>query len=69
MEGDVPESGSPTEDPSPLTTFLRQRFSSGRSDSIIPTEGREGTKITRLQYSGKVMAVFTSGGDAPGIIF
>uniref|UniRef100_A0A0N5A958 ATP-dependent 6-phosphofructokinase n=1 Tax=Syphacia muris TaxID=451379 RepID=A0A0N5A958_9BILA len=65
--GAVPPSPSPYEEPTPMSEFLRKRFSSGRSDSIIPTAGKEGTKISRQQYAGKVMAVFTSGGDAQGM--
>uniref|UniRef100_A0A7E4W9K3 ATP-dependent 6-phosphofructokinase n=1 Tax=Panagrellus redivivus TaxID=6233 RepID=A0A7E4W9K3_PANRE len=38
-----------------------------RSDSIVPTVGREGTEIERLLYRGRSMAVFTSGGDSQGM--
>ena len=57
---------TPEGEPVPLSQFLRGRFSS-RADSIVPVAGKEGTKINRHQCSGKTMAVFTSGGDAPGL--
>lgn len=38
-----------------------------RTDSIVPTAGREGADIERLLYQGRSMAVFTSGGDSQGL--
>lgn len=37
------------------------------SFAIEPTAGEEGTYIAADTYKGRVMAVFTSGGDAPGM--
>ncbi|VDK41776.1 unnamed protein product [Anisakis simplex] len=45
----------------------RSRFAKGRSDSIVPTAGREGAIIQPRLYKGQSIAVFTSGGDAPGM--
>uniref|UniRef100_A0A0N4ZWF9 ATP-dependent 6-phosphofructokinase n=1 Tax=Parastrongyloides trichosuri TaxID=131310 RepID=A0A0N4ZWF9_PARTI len=36
-------------------------------DSIVPTMGHEGRTIIRDKYKGCGLAVFTSGGDAPGM--
>ncbi|CEF70236.1 6-phosphofructokinase [Strongyloides ratti] len=36
-------------------------------DSIVPTMGHEGTTIIPNKYRGRGLAVFTSGGDAPGM--
>uniref|UniRef100_A0A0N4Z0F0 ATP-dependent 6-phosphofructokinase n=1 Tax=Parastrongyloides trichosuri TaxID=131310 RepID=A0A0N4Z0F0_PARTI len=38
-----------------------------RKDSIIPVMGKEGHRIERNIYEGSNLAVFTSGGDAPGM--
>lgn len=40
-----------------------------RADSIIPTAGKEGTILAPNTYKGQSIAVFTSGGDAPGLFF
>ncbi|MCP9257259.1 ATP-PFK [Dirofilaria immitis] len=59
--------GSP-EDFGPLSTDMhRLNLSRFRSDSIIPSAGREGTSIAPQIYKGRSMAVFTSGGDASGM--
>lgn len=44
-----------------------ERKSIYRKDSIIPTIGKEGHRIERNTYEGATLAVFTSGGDAPGM--
>ncbi|VDO57351.1 unnamed protein product, partial [Onchocerca flexuosa] len=56
--------GSP-EDFGPLSTEMRRI--NLRSDSIIPSAGREGITIAPETYKGRSMAVFTSGGDASGM--
>uniref|UniRef100_A0AC35TQ24 ATP-dependent 6-phosphofructokinase n=1 Tax=Rhabditophanes sp. KR3021 TaxID=114890 RepID=A0AC35TQ24_9BILA len=52
----------------PLPNVCRQsKMSMFRKDSLIPTLGREGSIIARNEYAGKALAVFTSGGDSPGM--
>lgn len=38
-----------------------------RLKSIAFTEGQEGQPVVKDQYSGRSLAVFTSGGDAQGM--
>lgn len=67
--GPEPPIGSFDDDLSPLMNLAaarRERFSSSRGDSIVPTAGREGAVIAPRSYKGRSMAVFTSGGDASG---
>jgi hypothetical protein len=45
---------------------IRQHLAKGRHDSIIPTIGKEGLEVKRQSCRGRVMAVFTSGGDSQG---
>lgn len=62
----------PAEDnvaPLPELNLSRTRFAKGRSDSIVPTAGKEGSIIVPHLYKGQSIAVFTSGGDAPGLQF
>uniref|UniRef100_A0AAF5RTN2 ATP-dependent 6-phosphofructokinase n=4 Tax=Wuchereria bancrofti TaxID=6293 RepID=A0AAF5RTN2_WUCBA len=49
------------------TTGMHLMKLSIRSDSIVPSAGREGTSIAPQIYKGRAMAVFTSGGDASGM--
>ncbi|VDK84040.1 unnamed protein product [Onchocerca ochengi] len=59
--------GSP-EDFGPLSTGMRRiNLTELRSDSIVPSAGREGITIAPGTYKGRSMAVFTSGGDASGM--
>lgn len=44
-------------------------FSKLRSDTIIPTEGHEGILIAPKLYKGQAVAVYTSGGDASGLLY
>ncbi|MFH4976856.1 hypothetical protein AB6A40_003565 [Gnathostoma spinigerum] len=53
--------------PLPDSASARNRFAKGRLDSIIPQAGREGLLIQPHVYKGASIAVFTSGGDAPGM--
>uniref|UniRef100_F1KSL6 ATP-dependent 6-phosphofructokinase n=1 Tax=Ascaris suum TaxID=6253 RepID=F1KSL6_ASCSU len=53
--------------PLPDMNAPRARFAKGRSDSIVPTAGKEGSIIVPHLYKGQSIAVFTSGGDAPGM--
>jgi len=49
----------------------REQFKSETStvrQSIVPTLGKEGKFIDKDCYAGKTIAVFTSGGDAQGMI-
>lgn len=55
--------------PLPDMNAPRARFAKGRSDSIVPTAGKEGSIIVPHLYKGQSIAVFTSGGDAPGMRF
>lgn len=48
-----------------LPDFIRKR-SQMRQDSIIPTMGKEGSDLQFNLYKGRVLAVFTSGGDSQG---
>lgn len=60
--------GSPEDNFGYLNANMNQKLSM-RSDSIVPSAGREGTSIVPQIYRGRTMAVFTSGGDASGNIF
>uniref|UniRef100_A0A0N5CD40 ATP-dependent 6-phosphofructokinase n=1 Tax=Strongyloides papillosus TaxID=174720 RepID=A0A0N5CD40_STREA len=52
----------------PLPNFPElERKSIFRKDSIVPVIGKEGHRIERNIYEGSNLAVFTSGGDAPGM--
>ncbi|KAE9548297.1 hypothetical protein FO519_008495 [Halicephalobus sp. NKZ332] len=51
----------------PLREYPENARKVVRTDSIVPTVGREGSDIKRLIYKGRSMAVFTSGGDSQGM--
>lgn len=49
-----------------ISAVQRRNFTTNRSDSIIPIEGREGILIAPKLYKGQTIAIYTSGGDASG---
>lgn len=69
--GPEPPIGSPEPevDFSDVTAARRSILSRTRTDSIVPTAGREGVAIAPRFYKGRSMAVFTSGGDASGMFY
>lgn len=45
----------------------RPRFRDCRLDSIVPQLGKEGAVLEPKCFTGKSLAVFTSGGDSQGL--
>jgi hypothetical protein len=53
-------------DVEPVTIHSATAESLRIQPTLVPETGREGAEIQHMGYSGRSMAVFTSGGDSSG---